>query len=85
MLICVAVEPSGRVIVRYLVCPGSITVQPEGIPLTPVVQSLKPDALTNVPLEATPSNHLFVQYLAVIFVARQITFCNFEHPKNIYS
>ena len=52
MLICVSVEPSGRVIVRYL-C--SITFHPEGIPSSPVGQDT-PATLLNVPVEDTSFN-----------------------------
>ena len=90
ILICVSGEPSGRVIVRYLPtgpvgpvgpegCPCSFTVQPTGIPLTPVDHST-PAALLNVPVSATPDNHPAVQFVADISVARQVTFCKFEHP-----
>ena len=81
ILICVVGEIFDRVIVRYL--PTIVTFHPEGIPFSFVDHPSKPAALTNVPLEATPDNQLDVQSVAVISVARQVTFCKFEHPPNI--
>lgn len=55
-------------IVYYSV--ASSTVQPDGIPLLPVVQPDIDVTLTNVPVEETPDTQLLVQLFADISVAR---------------
>ena len=48
-------------IVLFVFYYASCTVHPLGIPLVPVVQDVMPAAFTNVPVDATPYTHLFVQ------------------------
>ncbi len=60
-----------------------MTVQPEGIPLIPVVQLFIVDALVNVPEEETPDNQFFVQLVAEISVAKQVILLRFVQPENI--
>lgn len=55
----------------YVSSYSSTTVQPEGMPLAPVLHSV-PDALVNVPLAATFVSHS-VQPVAEITVARHVT------------
>lgn len=66
--------------VTYIYCAASTTVQPDGIPFTPVVQSLIEAVFVNVPEAATLSNHSEVQSVADISVARHLIEVRFSHP-----
>ena len=57
------------------------TVQPLGMPLTPVVHDVMLAALVNVPLEATPLNQDIVELLSE--VARHLIEFRLVQPANI--
>ena len=62
----------------------STTFQPLGMPLElSAVQPVMPAALVNVPEAATPSSQFFVQPLAEISVARQVTLARLVQPWNM--
>ena len=60
-----------------------LTVQPVGIPEDPFFQLVIDFDFVNVPLEATPLTQLVVQFVALMFVARQVIELSFLQPLNI--
>ena len=55
-----------------------MTVQPEGIPLSPVDQSFIDEALVKVPEDETPFNQSSVQLGTGILVAKHVTLLRFS-------